>query len=50
MVSVQIAEISCLTVEINHIREVYGVTYQSSSVHEVVSYLITSQQSDLHNL
>jgi len=49
MVSVEIAEVSGLAVEVDHICEVYGVTHESSSVHEVVSYLIARQQSHLNN-
>jgi len=42
MVSVEIAEVSCLTVEVYYVREIYRIAHQSSSVHEVVSYFITS--------
>ena len=47
MLSVQVAEISSLTVEIQHISQVDGIAHDPCRVHEVVGDLLTHQEDHL---
>jgi hypothetical protein len=48
VVSVEVAEVAGLAVEVQHVCEVDGVPYDSCRVHEVVGDLLAHQKNNLH--